>query len=228
MLTLSRRSRTLGLSLGLIAVAVALPARARAQEDVQGWPREIAADSGKLVIYEPQFESLNGITLTARAAVAYVGKGKTEPLFGVVWFTSRAQTDRDARTVTIDRLAVSRARYQGVTAVRRPRRAAAGLRATDQSAMPSVPSWPPGPDEVLVLDDLRTSLPTAAGAVHAVRGVSLVLRRGVTTALVGESGSGKTMLARSVLGILPDGAQCSGRVWLDGRDLRTLDASAMR
>ena len=124
-----------------------------------------------------------------------------------------------------DRLA---ARYQGVTAVRRPRRAAAHLRATDLSAVPSVPSWPPGPDEVLVLEDLRTSLPTAAGAVHAVRGVSLVLRRGATTALVGESGSGKTMLARSVLGILPDGAQCSGRVWLDGRDLRTLDASAMR
>ena len=90
------------------------------------------------------------------------------------------------------------------------------------------PPVPPRGDDVLVLDDVRTTIDTPAGPVHAVRSVSLALPRGRTLALVGESGSGKTMLARSILGVLPLGAVTTGRVWLHGRDLRTLDERALR
>ncbi|WP_019647150.1 ABC transporter ATP-binding protein [Novispirillum itersonii] len=54
---------------------------------------------------------------------------------------------------------------------------------------------------------------------HAVRGVSLELRRGATLGIVGESGSGKSTLARCLARLIPaDG----GSLRLDGLDLRTL------
>ena len=56
----------------------------------------------------------------------------------------------------------------------------------------------------------------AGGGRAAVDGVDLTVAKGDVVALVGESGSGKTMIARSVLGLLPRGAQASGTVALDG------------
>nr|WP_235736517.1 ABC transporter ATP-binding protein [Nocardioides alcanivorans] len=53
----------------------------------------------------------------------------------------------------------------------------------------------------------------------AVRRVDLTVHRGEVVALVGESGSGKSMTARAVLGLLPDGANATGSVRLDGSEL---------
>ena len=58
---------------------------------------------------------------------------------------------------------------------------------------------------LLEVDDLRTGIGTDRGVVRAVDGVSLTLRRGRTLGVVGESGSGKTMLAKSIMGLLPRG-----------------------
>lgn len=51
---------------------------------------------------------------------------------------------------------------------------------------------------------------------QAVRDVSIDIRAGRTTAIVGQSGSGKSVTAMSVLGLLPQGAQCSGQVIWNG------------
>ncbi|MCQ8210734.1 ATP-binding cassette domain-containing protein, partial [Cutibacterium acnes subsp. acnes] len=48
--------------------------------------------------------------------------------------------------------------------------------------------------------------------VAAVQGVSLQIPENTTVALVGESGSGKSVTAMSVLNLLPDNAERSGRV----------------
>src|SRR4029077_7975074 len=77
---------------------VSSPAKAQITEADTGWPREIVTDSVTIIIYQPQFDRLDGITLTGRAAVSVLLKGSKEPVFGVVWFTARAQTDRDDRT----------------------------------------------------------------------------------------------------------------------------------
>jgi peptide/nickel transport system ATP-binding protein len=60
-----------------------------------------------------------------------------------------------------------------------------------------------GATELLRIVDLKTHFRTEAGAVRAVDGVSLLLERGKTLGVVGESGSGKTILARSIMGLLP-------------------------
>ena len=62
-------------------------------------------------------------------------------------------------------------------------------------------------------------------AVRAVDGVSLSLRRGETLAIVGESGCGKSTLARNLLR-LED--VTSGKILLDGQDITSLSARALR
>lgn len=54
-------------------------------------------------------------------------------------------------------------------------------------------------DNVLSVRNLKVSFDTYSGTVHAVRGVSLEVRRGEILALVGESGCGKTVTAQSIL-----------------------------
>ncbi|MEV0578843.1 MULTISPECIES: ABC transporter ATP-binding protein [unclassified Streptomyces] len=69
------------------------------------------------------------------------------------------------------------------------------------------------------IEDLHRSYGTGAGAVHALRGVSLEVPRGELVALKGRSGSGKTTLLNLVGGLdTPD----SGRITVDGTDLASL------
>ncbi|MFP4549832.1 MAG: ATP-binding cassette domain-containing protein [Spirochaetales bacterium] len=63
----------------------------------------------------------------------------------------------------------------------------------------------------------RSGLPgRSERRVHAVRGVSFSMRRGVTLGIVGESGSGKSTLARAILQLDP---ASEGSVFFDGRDV---------
>ncbi|POH61589.1 glutathione ABC transporter ATP-binding protein [Cryobacterium zongtaii] len=71
---------------------------------------------------------------------------------------------------------------------------------------------------VLRIDDLGVSFSTDAGAVRAVDGVTLSVRRGEVLAIVGESGSGKTVTAKTILGLLPETAVSEGAVILTSRD----------
>ena len=63
---------------------------------------------------------------------------------------------------------------------------------------------------LLDVHHLTVDLPTPSGWVRPVADVSFSLDSGATLGLVGESGSGKTMLALSLLGLLPPSARRAG------------------
>jgi peptide/nickel transport system ATP-binding protein len=88
----------------------------------------------------------------------------------------------------------------------------------------------PGPEPLLVVEDLRTQFSTRRGALKAVDGVSFALTPGETLAIVGESGCGKSVTALSLMRLVPDppGRIVSGSVRLAGVDLLTLTEEAMR
>ncbi len=59
-------------------------------------------------------------------------------------------------------------------------------------------------------------------------GVSFDIAENRTVALVGESGSGKSVTAMSIVDLLPDNAERSGRILYRGNDLLQADAAQMR
>ncbi|MCE5973496.1 dipeptide ABC transporter ATP-binding protein [Sinirhodobacter sp. WL0062] len=71
------------------------------------------------------------------------------------------------------------------------------------------------------------TLSVQIGPTAILREVSLSLAPGEIVGLVGESGSGKSMTALAIMGLLPPGAQVSGAVRLEGREITTLPERAL-
>jgi putative ABC transport system ATP-binding protein len=74
-------------------------------------------------------------------------------------------------------------------------------------------------DVVVSVENVTKTYQQGRVAVHALRGLDLVVRAGELTALYGPSGSGKTTLL-NIVGALDH--PTSGRVLIEGRDLGTL------
>ncbi|MBI5718466.1 MAG: ABC transporter ATP-binding protein [Burkholderiales bacterium] len=74
---------------------------------------------------------------------------------------------------------------------------------------------------LLSIQDLKVGFRMGRGVVaEAVKGVSFDIAANSTLALVGESGSGKSVTAMSVLNLLPENADRTGRIlWQDTKDL---------
>ncbi|SFT55423.1 ABC transporter ATP-binding protein [Sedimentitalea nanhaiensis] len=68
---------------------------------------------------------------------------------------------------------------------------------------------------------------TTGGHV-AVRGADLAIQPGQRLGVVGESGSGKTLLALSMIGMVPEGLQVDGQVLVKGETIAADDERAWR
>ncbi|MFP6628262.1 MAG: ABC transporter ATP-binding protein [Myxococcota bacterium] len=83
---------------------------------------------------------------------------------------------------------------------------------------------------LLDVQNLVTAFRTEEGAVRAVDDVSFQVAPGKTLAIVGESGCGKSVTALSIMRLIPEGNGTieAGRIRLEGEDLLSLPAKAMR
>ena len=85
------------------------------------------------------------------------------------------------------------------------------------------------PDPLVRIESLEVRFPSKVGPVTIIDDLHLSISRGEILGLVGESGCGKSMLARSVMGLVPSpGRITAGRIVFDGEDLLPLDSSALR
>ncbi len=83
---------------------------------------------------------------------------------------------------------------------------------------------------ILEIQNLRVDLPQGADRAHAVVGFSLCLRRNEILCVVGESGSGKSIMAKAIMGLLPEPhvRASAGRILFDHEDLLQVSPSRMR
>ena len=85
---------------------------AHAQND---WPKEIPnSNGGKITIYQPQPEKLEGAKLFGRAAVSIRKKSNEEPVFGAIWVEALLSTDKDKGTATLESLKVVQTKFPGL------------------------------------------------------------------------------------------------------------------
>lgn len=77
-------------------------------------------------------------------------------------------------------------------------------------------------DPLLEVRNLHSYIGSPRGVVRAVDDVSFELAASEALGIVGESGSGKSVMARAIMGLMPDQAVQSGRVVFQGRDLLSL------
>lgn len=86
------------------------------------------------------------------------------------------------------------------------------------------------PSEPLMeIQELEVRFPGDRGPVTVIDKVDLTIGHGEILGLVGESGCGKSMLARSIMRLVPaPGKFTGGRILFEGSDLLTMDEAAMR
>ncbi len=96
------------------------------------------------------------------------------------------------------------------------------------SRKPSIPTIP-SPRPLIRVEGLQTHLDSCSPPLKVVDDVHLAISPGETFALLGESGCGKSMMALSLMRLLPpSGRITAGHVWLGDTSLLALPESAMR
>jgi len=80
---------------------------------------------------------------------------------------------------------------------------------------------------LLDIRDLVVTFPLAAGDARVLHHVDLQVGAGESVGIVGESGCGKSMTALAAMGLLPDAAEASGSIRLDGEDILGLGDAVM-
>ncbi len=85
-------------------------------------------------------------------------------------------------------------------------------------------------EPLLSIRNLSVQFFTYQGVVRALEGIDLTIRRGEILGLVGETGCGKSVLARSILRLVPDppGRITQGEICFKGEDILRVNGKRLR
>jgi len=81
---------------------------------------------------------------------------------------------------------------------------------------------------LLSISNLSINFSTRAGLVRVLSRLNLDIEKGRSLCLVGESGCGKTIVALSIMRLLPENAEVEGEIRFGDRDLLTLGKEEIR
>ncbi|CAB0849748.1 ABC transporter [Corynebacterium diphtheriae] len=81
-----------------------------------------------------------------------------------------------------------------------------------------------GEEPLIVVKDLSIAFPNAHGDVKIVDKVNFTVSPGETMGLVGESGCGKSLIAMTIMGLLPPTAVITGEILYGGKNLLEMSA----
>jgi hypothetical protein len=79
----------------------------------QNWPREFTSSQGKVVLYQPQPQKMDGNRVTGVMAFSLLPNGQKEPKFGAMNYDARLNIDRDTRTYRLESLAIPNLKFSG-------------------------------------------------------------------------------------------------------------------
>jgi hypothetical protein len=138
----------------LLVAAVSLTA-GNAWSQGQGWPRVVKDGKTQIVVYQPQPDSLDGVTLQSRVAVSVKRPQDNTPLFGAIWVVATLDIDRDRDMARVVSAKVDRTRFADV--------ADDDLQSLVQFLEADAPLW----DLSISLTQLKASLQPAGGGPDA-------------------------------------------------------------
>ncbi len=98
--------------------AAAKPPQSAASAVQNTWPKEIRYENGRILLYQPQPDSITGNKLYVRSAVQ-LSREKGTPVFGALWLVATISSDRESRQVILLDAKVLNARFPGQDTVKK-------------------------------------------------------------------------------------------------------------
>jgi hypothetical protein len=138
----------------LLIIALNLAAGIAWSQDL-GWPYVVENGKTQIVVYQPQPDSLDGVTLNSRVAVSIKRPEDKAPLFGALWVSATLDVDRDQDLAHITSIKIDRTRFPDL-----PER---DVQSLVQFIEAGVPEW----DLSFSLTRLKASLRPAGGGPGA-------------------------------------------------------------
>ena len=143
------------MNLSVIFTGLCLAAALPSWGQDAGWPRVVKDGMTEIVVYQPQPDSLNGVTLQSRVAVSIKRPEDKAPLFGALWVSATLDVDRDQDLARVRSVTIDRTRFADLSDDE--------VKSVTQFLETTVPQW----DLSLSLTRLRASLQPADGGPEA-------------------------------------------------------------
>ena len=145
------------------AAPAAAPAASAAPPSEQegNWPRSVLTDGATFTVYQPQLTSWDGYKFRAMAAVMVQEAGQETQTFGSIQIDATSLVDKDERTVLLENVTVSNAKFPS----------APGKASRYQKALNGVAQKADTALRSLELDQLESSLDISSAQKAAARNV---------------------------------------------------------
>lgn len=118
---------------GLVVILILLPLLATAQE---GWPRKFSTDWAKVVVYQPEPDSIAEDHLFLRSAISILTKSSKSPAFGAIWMEAQLTGSKEKEIYTLSDIKMISVRFPAIDTLR-----ASELKRFDSLAEKEASGW---------------------------------------------------------------------------------------